>query len=139
MKLLQFCMALIISLTLGLAAAPIDSFAKDAAKDTTTSEKKSSSTKSTSKSSSSTSKSGSTSTKSTKSDTSKKKVAAKPVNINTASKAELQTLPGVGPVMADAILKYKKANGKFKSADDLLNVKGIGEKTLKKMKPLLKF
>lgn len=114
MRLLQLCMVFLISMVLGLGAAPVDAFAKDAAKDTAT--------------------------KSMKSDTSsKKKAAEKPVNINTASKEELQMLPGVGPVMADAILKYKKANGKFKSADDLLNVKGIGEKTLKKMKPLLKF
>lgn len=67
-----------------------------------------------------------------------KKSATKAVNINSADKKMLTQLPGVGPSTADAIVKYRKANGKFKSANDLLKVKGIGEKTLKKMKPFIK-
>ena len=57
----------------------------------------------------------------------------------TADKKMLTQIPGIGPVTADSILEYRKANGKFKSAKDLMNVKGIGEKTLKKMEPFLKF
>ena len=61
----------------------------------------------------------------------------KDVNINTADKELLTQLPGVGPVTADAILKYRKSIGSFKSIDDLTNVKGIGNKTLAKLKPYL--
>ena len=60
------------------------------------------------------------------------------ININTATAKELALIPGVGPVTAKSIISYRKKNGKFKSAKDLLNVKGIGEKTMKKMKPQLK-
>jgi competence protein ComEA len=61
------------------------------------------------------------------------------VNVNTADEEMLTQLPGVGPATADAIVQYRKVNGNFKSANDLLNIKGIGEKTLAKMKPFLKF
>lgn len=56
------------------------------------------------------------------------------VNINRANSAQLQTLYGVGPTKAQEILKYRKAHGAFKSVDELLNVKGIGPKTLIKLK-----
>jgi competence protein ComEA len=61
----------------------------------------------------------------------------KDVNINTADKETLVLLPGVGPVMAEAILAYRKDNGNFKSVDELTKVKGIGDKTLEKLKPFL--
>ena len=54
------------------------------------------------------------------------------VNINTADSEELQTLNGIGPSMAARIIQYRDDNGKFGSVDDLLNVSGIGEKTLAK-------
>jgi competence protein ComEA len=60
------------------------------------------------------------------------------ININTATAKELALIPGVGPVTAQSIIAYRKKNGKFKSAKDLLNVKGIGEKTMKKMKKQVK-
>ncbi len=64
--------------------------------------------------------------------------AVKNLDINSADKDLLVQLPGVGPKTADAILKYRKENGEFKSVDDLTNVKGIGNKKLLKMKPFLK-
>ena len=59
------------------------------------------------------------------------------VDINAADKALLTALPGIGPVTADAILAYRQDNGNFKSLDELTKVKGIGDKTLAKLKPYL--
>lgn len=55
------------------------------------------------------------------------------VNINTASKAELETLHGIGENKATAIIKYRKENGNFKSVNDLTNIKGIGPKIVEKI------
>ena len=58
------------------------------------------------------------------------------VNINTASKDEFVALKkGLGPAKAQAIIDYRKANGPFKSVDDLKHVKGIGSKRLEKLRP----
>jgi len=56
------------------------------------------------------------------------------VNVNKANSAQLQTLNGIGPSKAQEILKYRKAHGAFKTVDELVNVKGIGPKTLQNMK-----
>ena len=56
---------------------------------------------------------------------------------NTATNEELQTLPGIGPVLAARIIEYRETVGKFRTIDDLLAVKGIGEKTLAKIGPYL--
>lgn len=56
------------------------------------------------------------------------------VNINTASQEELNTVKGIGPSKAKAIIDYRSKNGPFKSVDDLKGVKGFGEKTLAKLK-----
>ncbi|MEO6830665.1 MAG: helix-hairpin-helix domain-containing protein [Chitinophagaceae bacterium] len=56
------------------------------------------------------------------------------VNINTATQAELETLQGIGPAKAKAIIDHRKKNGSFKSADDLEKVKGIGPATLKRLR-----
>jgi len=59
--------------------------------------------------------------------------AAEKVDLNTATKAELLMLPGVGDSTADAIIMYREQNGSFKSVDDLDNVKGIGDKKMEKL------
>lgn len=56
------------------------------------------------------------------------------VNLNTASKAELEAVKGIGPQKADAIIEYRKKNGSFKTVDDLKNVKGFGEKSVANMR-----
>jgi competence protein ComEA len=60
-----------------------------------------------------------------------------PVNLNTATQAQLETLPGVGAKAAQRILEYRQKNGSFKKIEDLMNVKGIGEKSFLKLKPML--
>jgi len=52
------------------------------------------------------------------------------ININIASKEQLQKLSGIGPSKADAIIKYREQHGPFKSVEELVNVNGIGQKTL---------
>ena len=56
------------------------------------------------------------------------------ININTATSQELQTLRGIGPAMAQRIIEYRQTSGRFSTVDDLTNVKGIGEKTLEKIR-----
>ncbi len=52
------------------------------------------------------------------------------VNVNKATSAQLETLKGIGPSKAAEIIKYRKAHNGFKSVDELVNVKGIGPKTV---------
>lgn len=59
------------------------------------------------------------------------------ININKANSAQLQTLNGIGPAKAAEIIKYRKSHGAFKTLDELVNVKGIGPKTVQKLKPHL--
>jgi competence protein ComEA len=59
------------------------------------------------------------------------------VNLNTADQAALETLPGVGPVTAEAILGWRTEHGGFTSVDELLEVDGIGEATLADLAPLV--
>ncbi len=59
------------------------------------------------------------------------------VNINTASAAELEALPRIGPVMAQRIIDYRSQEGPFKTIDDIQNVKGIGEATFNALKDLI--
>ncbi|ACT48426.1 ComEA family DNA-binding protein [Methylotenera mobilis] len=56
------------------------------------------------------------------------------VNINTATQAELESLNGIGPVKAQAIIDYRKKNGNFKSVDDLEKVNGVGAATLQSVR-----
>ena len=59
------------------------------------------------------------------------------VNINTASLDELTTLPRVGKVIAQRIIDFRTENGNFKAPEEIMNVKGIGEKTFKRLAPLI--
>ena len=64
--------------------------------------------------------------------------AAEPVNINTADAAMLSTkVTGIGPAKAEAIVAYRKEHGPFKNVDELANVKGIGLKTVEKLRDQL--
>ena len=56
------------------------------------------------------------------------------VNINTASKEKLETLPGIGETTAQKIIDYREANGKFKTIEDIKNVSGIGESKYESLK-----
>lgn len=57
------------------------------------------------------------------------------VNLNQATLAQLESLPGVGPATAQAILDYRTQRGRFRSVDDLLNVRGIGPAKLEQIRP----
>jgi competence protein ComEA len=59
------------------------------------------------------------------------------VNVNTATLDQLETLPGIGEVLAQRILDYRIQHGPFRSADDLLNVSGIGDKRLADLRPMI--
>ena len=58
-----------------------------------------------------------------------------PVDLNTASQAQLESVKGIGPVTATNIIAYRASAGRFTSVDELLNVQGIGAKTLEKIRP----
>ena len=64
-------------------------------------------------------------------------VSTSPVNINTATSAELQTLDGIGPAYAERIIEYREENGGFDSIEELINIKGIGEKRLANIRSLV--
>jgi competence protein ComEA len=59
------------------------------------------------------------------------------ININTASNAELDTLPGIGPTTAQKIVDYRTQNGPFVSTEDIINVPGIGPGTYERIKDLI--
>jgi competence protein ComEA len=68
---------------------------------------------------------------------SESKIPSEPVNINTAGLMEIEALPGFGIGKARDIIEFRDKNGPFKSLDELTKVKGIGEKTLEKLKHLI--
>lgn len=62
---------------------------------------------------------------------------AAPLNLNTATAAQLEELPGIGARTAERIVEYRQKNGGFKKIEDLMNVRGVGEKSFLKLKPLI--
>ena len=62
---------------------------------------------------------------------------AEKININSATSEQLQAIPGIGPATAKAILEYRAKVGKFNKIDEIINVKGIGEKKFQKIKDRL--
>jgi len=68
----------------------------------------------------------------------KKPLPVGPINVNTATIAELKTLPGLGDVMAKDIVSYRQKNGPFRRVEELLIIKGISKKRLEGWKPYLK-
>jgi competence protein ComEA len=58
------------------------------------------------------------------------------VHVNTASAAQLETIPGIGPATAKSIIEYRQRR-RLTSAEDLLDVKGIGKKKLERMRPFI--
>jgi len=63
--------------------------------------------------------------------------AADKINLNEATFDQLQTLPGVGPALAERILEHRHEVGKFKRIEEILNIKGMGEKKFQKIKDRL--
>jgi len=63
--------------------------------------------------------------------------ASSRVNINAAGQAELETLPGIGPALATRILDYRQTHGSFQSIDEIVNVAGIGDALLEKIRDLI--
>lgn len=62
----------------------------------------------------------------------------KKIDINKASQKELESIPGIGPVLSKRIIEYRKNHGNFNSFSDIMKVKGIGPKKLEKIKPYIK-
>jgi competence protein ComEA len=60
-----------------------------------------------------------------------------PVNLNTATVAQLEALPGVGTRTAQLIVEHRQKTGGFKKIEELMNIKGIGEKSFLKLKPMV--
>ncbi len=67
-----------------------------------------------------------------------KSADAPKLDLNRATEEEFASLPGIGPALAARIVEYRERAGRFGSIDELLNVKGIGEKNLQKLEPRLK-
>jgi len=65
------------------------------------------------------------------------KAGATKININTATVTELQTLPRIGPKVAQRIVDYRTQNGPFKKVEDIMKVRGIGEKVFNQIKDLI--
>lgn len=63
--------------------------------------------------------------------------ASAPLDLNTATAAQLEALPGIGVRTAELIVEHRKKVGSFKKIEELMNVKGIGEKSFLKLKPLV--
>jgi comEA protein len=56
------------------------------------------------------------------------------INLNTATALQIATLPGIGPKTADLIVEYRQKNGPYKKVEEIMNVRGVGEKSFLKLK-----
>jgi comEA protein len=63
--------------------------------------------------------------------------APAPINLNVATAADLEKLPGIGAAMATRILEYRQKSGGFKKIEELMNIQGIGERNFLRLKPLV--
>ena len=68
----------------------------------------------------------------------KTKIASGPININTATLAQLDSLPGIGPVMANRIIAFRQKSGLFKTLDELRKVPGMGASKFAEIQSLIK-
>ena len=64
-------------------------------------------------------------------------VSTGPVNLNNATAAQIAALPGIGPKTADLVVQYRQKNGPFRKIEEIMNVKGIGEKSFLRIKDRL--
>jgi competence protein ComEA len=64
--------------------------------------------------------------------------AGERIDINSASAEQLVVIPGIGKVMADRIIQFREEHGPFSKVEELLKIKGIGEKSLEKLRPYIK-
>ena len=62
---------------------------------------------------------------------------ARPIDLNTADSAALESVPGIGKSLSQRIVAFREKNGPFQSVDDLLKVQGVGEKSIQKLRPYL--
>lgn len=67
----------------------------------------------------------------------KEKAPVRPVNLNSATQTELMQLPHIGAKTAERILAFRKQHGSFQRPEELMNVKGVGEKSYARLKPYL--
>jgi competence protein ComEA len=61
----------------------------------------------------------------------------KKLDLNRATAEELETLPGVGPVLAQRMVEWRKAHGRYRTVEDMRDVKGIGRKRMEQLRPLV--
>ncbi len=62
---------------------------------------------------------------------------ARPVDLNTADSAALESVPGIGKSLSQRFVSFREKNGPFQSVDDLLKIQGVGEKSIQKLRPYL--
>ena len=65
-------------------------------------------------------------------------VPGTPIDLNTATVAQLDALPGIGPVIAGRIVAWRQENGRFATVDDLSEVQGIGDATMARLRPMVR-
>lgn len=63
---------------------------------------------------------------------------AERIDLNTATAVELEVLPGIGPRTAQLIVEYREEHGGFEKVEDLMNIRGIGERTFLRIRPLVR-